>query len=111
MRERLLDLIYDVVELYPSEYEKLADHLLDNGVIAPPVRVGQTVWCLIGSLNHAVEGRLYECNIRYDGITYFRFSRNGYFSGIATEDAIGKTVFLTRDAAEAALKARENNAD
>lgn len=77
-------------------------------VIVLPVKVGQTVWALVEGLNHVVEGKIYEYVIRSDGKAYFRFTRNGYFTGCAMEDAIGEAVFLTREAAEAALKAREN---
>ncbi len=111
-RERLMDIINQTsIELYRSEYDELVDALIDNGVILPPVKVGQTVWCLIDNFNGAVDGKIYEYTIRSDGLAYFRFTRNGYFTGSAMEDAIGKTVFLTREEAEAALKARENNAD
>ena len=98
------------IELYRSEYDELVDALIDNGVIVPPVKVGQTVWSIAEGFNNALEGKIYEYTIRSDGMAYFRFSRNGYFTGTAMEDAIGKTVFLTREAAEAALKAREQNA-
>lgn len=98
----------DFEEYTEDDVTNLADYLLDNGVIVPSVRVGQTVWCLIDNFNGAVDGKIYEYTIRSDGLAYFRFTRNGYFTGSAMEDAIGKTVFLTREAAEAALKAREN---
>ena len=108
MRERLLGIINQTsIELYRSEYDELVDALIDNGVIAPLVTVGQTVWCLIDKFNGVVDGKIYEYTIRSDGLAYFRFTRDGYFTGTAMEDAIGKTVFLTREAAEAALKARK----
>ena len=65
------------------------------------------MWCLIDKFNGVVDGKIYEYTIRSDGLAYFRFTRDGYFTGTAMEDAIGKTVFLTREAAEAALKARK----
>lgn len=109
MRERLMDIINQTsIELYRSEYDELVDALIDNGVIVPPVKVGQTVWCLIEGFNHVFEGKIHEYTVRSDGLAYFRFTRNGYFAGAAQEDAIGKTVFFTREAAEAALKARGN---
>lgn len=114
MREQLTQLIKQAHTdfLYRDDdtvsiYEFIADRLVENGAILPPVKVGQTVWCLIDNFNGAVDSKIYEYTIRSDGLAYFRFTRNGYFTGSAMEDAIGKTVFLTREAAEAALKARE----
>lgn len=95
----------DFEEYTEDDVANLADYLLDNGVILPSVRVGQTVWCLIDNFNGVVEGKIYEYTIRSDGLAYFRFTRAGYFTGTAMEDEIGKTVFLTY---EAALKARES---
>ncbi len=101
----------DFEEYTEDNVADLADYLLEAGVILPPVKVGQTVWFLIDNFNGAVDGKIYEYTIRSDSLAYFRFTRNGYFTRCAMEDAIGKTVFFTREAAEVALKARENNAD
>lgn len=104
-----VDTVYleDFDEYTENDVANLADYLIEEGAILPPVKVGQTVWCLIDKFNGVVDGKIYEYTIRSDGLAYFRFTRNGYFTGTAMEDAIGKTVFLTREAAEAALKARE----
>jgi hypothetical protein len=90
------------------EIERLINSAPTVDAIVPPVKVGQTVWCLIDKFNGVVDGKIYEYTIRSDGLAYFRFTRNGYFTGTAMEDAIGKTVFFTREDAEATLKAREN---
>lgn len=99
--------IDDFEEYTEDDVANLADYLIDNGGIVPPVKVGQTVWCVIDGFDRVVKGKIYEYTIRGDGLAYFRFTRGGYFTGSAMEDAIGKTVFLTREAAEEALKARE----
>lgn len=67
-----------------------ADYLLENGVIVPPVKVGDTVY------QTDTAGRIYAStvkNIIYDtsSITF-------------DERAIGTTVFLTKKQAEKALK-------
>lgn len=98
----------DFEEYTEDDVANLADRLLDNGVIVPPVKVGQTVWSIAEGFNHVLEGKIYEYTVRGDGMAYIRFTRHGYFTGSAMDDAIGKTVFLTREAAEEALKAREN---
>lgn len=114
MRERLMQLIKQAHTdfLYRDDdtvsiYEFIADRLIEDGAILPQVKVGQTVWCVIDGFDRVVEGKIHEYTICRDGMAYFRFTRKGYFMGSAMEDAIGKTVFLTREAAEAALKAGE----
>lgn len=105
MREQLTQLIKQAHTDYllnddcaVSIYEFIADRLIENGAILPPVKVGQTVYQTDGT-------RIYElivngvCDIIYDADAIA-------FSG----DVIGERIFLTREAAEAALKAREQNA-
>ena len=98
----------DTVPVYGVTAEDI-DKAPTVDAIVLPVKVGQTVWSVVEGLS-VLEGKVYEHTIRSDGMAYFRFTRNGYFTGSAMEDAIGKTVFLTREAAEEALKAREQNA-
>lgn len=96
MRERLIELLRPHMERNNIITEYIVDLLLDNGVILPPVKVGQTVYQTDGV-------RIYElkvngvCDIIYD-TDAIAFS----------QDVIGCRIFLTREAAEAALKAREN---
>lgn len=88
--------------------EKLADHLLANGVIVPPCNVGDTVYSYGAR-------QVREWKITFVG----KNSRNEYkFIAVVGkfEDLlvfwhyeIGKTVFLTKDEAEQALKEREQN--
>ena len=114
MREQLIQLIKQAHTDYllnddyeVSIYEFIADRLIENGAILPPCKVGQTVWSIVERFNHVLEGKIYEYTVRSDGMAYIRFTLHGYFTGVAMDDAIGKTVFLTREAAKAALKARE----
>ena len=75
---------------------KLAEYLIEHGVVVPPCKIGDTVYIN----NHA--GLICEGRIRtivYD---------TGDFA--FGERAIGKNVFPTREEAERALKERENNA-
>lgn len=88
--------IDDFEEYTEDNVADIADYLLDNGVIVPPVKTGQTVYRIDDT-------RVYEltvngvCDIIYatDAITF-------------SQDSIGRRIFLTREAAEAALKVREN---
>lgn len=91
--------------------ERTADYLLENGVIVPPVKAGDTIyeiherrkgneWVKIISERfvHGVEIGMGNCMIARCGSTLAVFLSD-----------IGKTVFLTREEAEKALKEREDN--
>lgn len=110
MRERLIRLLQEAegqAAYYDGDdaYGVAADYLLDNGVIVPPVKVGQAVHILPKHAKviilTAVEWILQD----RDGIV----CSTGDYEFDTTD--IGKTVFFTYAEAEAALKARENNAD
>ena len=79
--------IYDGVI---KKHDFFADHLIENGVIVPPCKVGDTVY----QLDNA--GNIYESKIRriiYDTV------------GISFDErAIGKGVFLSREKAEQKAK-------
>ena len=116
-RERLIELIVnaDVHDSYECKLctkkdtsctrcgaEKLADHLLANGVIVPPCMVGDTVY------------RIYTRSwVGEDKVDYFIITERGLYyvddKGRETScDKFGKTVFLTKEEAEQALKERNN---
>ena len=91
-KERLIELIMDSVGGCARNWaEVIADHLLKNGIIVPPCKVGDVVYQTDGV-------RIYEGQIKeiiYDtGLIVF------------DERAIGNTVFLTREGAEKALAER-----
>lgn len=115
MLDRLVELINEAKDEYPTIPSVncckptfayyLAHHLLANGAILPPCKVGDTVWFeLYGQIESAV---VYHCTCE--------LSRRGcVISGAYAKDtrglelsfdgnSIGKTVFLTREEAEQAL--------
>ena len=111
MRERLIELIKQdncispfscsdkckYVDLDDCHSARLADHLLVNGVIVPPCKVGDTVYYIpFGSFITKWEIRSIE--IMQDDIA-FHCGRTFFL-----KFDIGKTVFLTREEAEAKLK-------
>ena len=105
-RKRLVELIQDCPIqsrtlgdiFYKSVIEKIADHLLASGVIVPPVKVGQTVYHLGYSF------KVEEIEILQDNI-FYRCGNTGTDDYMAfCESDIGKTVFLTKEEAEKALK-------
>ncbi len=88
----------DFEEYTEDDVANLADYLLDNGVIVLPCKIGDTVY-RVCKKKYDVDG--YGMQWVEDwGIVTNAFSLGMFY-------AIGKTVFLTREAAEAALKAME----
>ena len=126
MRDRLIELINQINFDYceecvcasedgykcaPDFAEFFADHLLANGIIVPPCKVGQTVY---GIFVRPTTGTrvIYE----YDVTEIVYCSNRGVRPWIITcfgrkfdNCDFGKTVFLTREEAEKALKERSGN--
>ena len=92
------------LNLLNFEIDILADYLLANGVILPPCKVGQEVY-FIKTLFDFVKEPIKEkvCGMK-------TYSDNMKFTFVTAsqrcfdEDKLGKTVFLTREEAEQALK-------
>lgn len=103
-REKIIDIIQKSVDGC-SEYwaGQVADGLLENGVFAPPCKVGDTVY------EYDNVGRIYESEVVwfYYDKDYKRVVYDCNTELAFSEEAIGKTVFLSRKEAEKALKARE----
>ena len=86
-RERLAELIESAMYWGADTPEKIAERLIDEGIICPPCKVGDKVYQTDGC-------RIYESTVRKiiydtDGIAF-------------DETAIGTSVFLTPEEAEAA---------
>lgn len=89
---------------------QLADHLLANGVIVPPCKVGDTVY-YINIYNHIMlyRDRVYEAVVsrivvtKYD-VSYVIRIHGGHAVNEIPNVEFWKTVFLTREEAEQALK-------
>lgn len=106
-KEKLIKLIYDEVGGCTKDVaEDIADHLLANGVIVPPVKVGQTL--------HVIEDRwnaqkiLWEKRISEIKVNRIYYDEDGFW----IEDiygynyypkCFGKIVFLSKEDAEKAL--------
>jgi len=97
--------------------EDLADYLLDNGVIVPPCKVGDTVYCIVGheTRDHWLVHEIIElqvCNIETDSNNTLWFDTfepmgEGTNDRMLNELDIGVDLFFTRKEAEQALKERE----
>ena len=119
-RERLIDLMIEAKRTDSetgSFSEYLADYLLEHGVIVPPCKVGDTVYIPWhwNNKNGIAFAEVEEIKI-YDSNNHYMFlidlqsddeEFNQSFGGWKIGKSIGKTVFLTREEAERALKERE----
>lgn len=109
MRDRLIELIDTETEghvenmLQPGGTECLADHLLANGVILPPCKVGDTVYdCLRNAYQVAMISAVNKA--KHLSIV-LKSGLND--SWIVDETDFGKIVYLTREAAEEALREKD----
>ena len=102
MRDRLVELLNVDMSGCEGDYaEELADHLLKNGVIVLPCKVGDTVYQVDGV-------RIYPSTIVEITCT----ASNVIFVTekiVFDERAINSSIFLTREEAERALKERGND--
>ena len=111
-RERLVRRLHDWGTV---EAEALADYLLENGVIVPPCKVGDELYCVYSPphpANPADKGKWYmnkfEVARFHYGVKGLSIEMCGY--GTVNANEIGKTVFVGENAkeeAEKALKERE----
>lgn len=118
-KERLIKLISDMqiggvkLDTHNSclDYfsnEKLANHLLHNGVIVPPCNVGDKIYFVCGY--NMAEYEVYK--MEYDCLFWRIYGQNNTYviehrEFVFFDERIGKTVFLAREEAEKALKERE----
>lgn len=109
MRDRLIELIQDIKLCNPTNWDKpefMALALLANGVILPPCNVGDDIWIV-----KCYEGKplgIVKDKVQMIGIT----TRGFHIKARDHHDhnkmyMLGKTVFLTREDAEKALRERE----
>lgn len=116
MRGKLIDLLESAESAVywdstdKNFIEKIADYLLANGVIVPPCKVGDTVYAVGYREIYAgavIEIKSFETE---DGTEKtYHAEDDGYPIGFTDED-FGKTVFLTREEAERALREVQGDA-
>ena len=106
MRDRLIELIQKSVGGCARNWaETISDYLLANGVIVPPCKVGDTVYYIPLFENHII-----ECIVAQIAKVPFTESEMSFccYGGFSFDmRSWDKTVFLTREEAEKALKERE----
>ena len=120
---------------FTTKLERIVDHLLENGVIAPPCKVGDVVYavgdkdghqikeCKVNhfsfeSAEHFEVDVYFDCNLYCDGCYFNAYSQsycgewdcdNAYGHSCIPIADFGKTVFLTKEEAEKALKEKNGN--
>lgn len=115
-RDRLIELLEqhcllrtDYLECTASEGTKcsacLADHLISNGVIVPPCKVGEKIYMLVTRKTHSFmleKGKgMMKVKNQHTFIKPTRLTKLNFFKVL---DDFGKTAFLTREEAEAKLR-------
>ena len=112
-RERLIDLMIEAKRTDPetgSFTDYLADYLLKHGVIVLPCKVGDRVYEITGRKTvsvykvRAIRVELFGLFIEWDIVEGIVWK-----SLVINAGEIGKTVFLTREDAERALKECKDN--
>lgn len=127
--ERLTELVLNAPKLdisfgsraqgktYQTAYN-IAEHLLTNGVLVLPCKVGDTVYIIENgdmlnidlSVCSVIEDEIYEMGYGRTQSGELKWCFLVIESGEDFYDSdIGKTVFLTREEAERALEERSNN--
>ena len=97
-RERLIELLRQSgITWYPS---KVADYLLENGVIVPPCKVGDTVYYIC--FGKIYKGKCHAITRHENSLQIHLYDYDGDNASFASD-----SVFPTRNEAEKALKARE----
>lgn len=117
-RERLISLLrFPVCAMDVGDpIAIMADYLLANGVIVPPVKVGDLVYSFVGCFNAVLPFFVEQIIIDYEEkeplVTICANCHNDENDELLADidfeyKDIGVTVFLTREEAEKALKERE----
>lgn len=106
MRDRLIGVLHKTIAVENEDtddyVEWLADELLANGVIVPPCKVGDVVYEI--NRNGILEMEIAQIKITERYIMFDCIDVILDYEDFFYENDIGKTVFLTRDEAERALR-------
>lgn len=97
---------------YEYLIEEIADQLLENGIIVPPVKIGQTVYYIFdGFIEPCTVEVIFlsdyedkDGNCTYKADIHFDRADCPYTEAEIYFTDIGKTIFLTKQEAEKALK-------
>lgn len=125
-RERLIELIEREIDVKNTgiNVEWLADYLLENGVIVPPCKVGDTVWVIEREYGEAVDvsgviflAKSKGCIIATAHVNKYDIDETIYYHINETQDEYDTNLmvysdddcFLAREEAEKALEEEQNH--
>lgn len=115
---------YEDTGLSPAEVAELAQAKADGRVVVLPCKVGDTVYVVVTDCDCAYTDNMNDCAycdyVVMPCDDFFRYDEDEWECGfkphvredkfsIAMYEQLGKTIFLTREEAERALKERDNN--
>ena len=115
-RDRLIELITKAYKewrnntnLDVSISDFTADHLLANGVIVPPCKVGDYVWLVFTPKYPANPNDYGKWFMKQDGVQRIIFGSKGlsietWNMGTIPAKELGEKIFLTKEEAQAKLK-------
>ena len=86
----------------------IVDEILANGVMVPPCKVGETVYCLIQGFENPLKAIVNRITVQKDAVI-ISCSVLGYFGQSYMATDFSKTVFLTKEEAEKELRKRSDN--
>ena len=117
MRDRLIELLLKSEPLHErdldddladGEIEAIADHLLSEGVIIPPCKVGDIVYTI--NRRHPKKWKVHFIGYNSQGEFKMHIATEKFTEMIEAWDYdIGKIVFLTREEAERTLERSDND--
>lgn len=104
MKDKLVQIIKSVPiteKAYEEYISDIAEKIIDEGVILPPCKVGEKIYVVrFGKCEEHIVEKIEQCR----DILHIAFGwRNMGYEWISAKE-FGKTVFLTREKAEKALK-------
>lgn len=110
MRNRLVELLknaHDEQKYLTSDksIQAIADYLIANGVVVPPVMLGQKVWEVVSWDENVRECRVSSLTQKADGTFKIRITNlksKSVYERVPQH--IGDIIFLTKEDAERALK-------
>lgn len=113
-RDRLIEILQDTLHEWECDVSiktltEIAEHLLANGVIVPPCKVGDTLY-EITSRNTISEYEVTAIRIELFNVFIDWKLTQGFVDRYISDmpvGEIGKTVFLTREEAEKALEEKK----
>lgn len=107
MKEKLNELLDTMIDEYEGKNlstEKIADYLIQNGVVLLPCKVGDVVYRIMTSPHTKIKSikETKVCRIAVDADGIYLFCQHC----AATKSVLGKNVFLTAEEAKRALKGK-----